>query len=99
MALTRLEVYKFIFNITQENKKFELHTDLFDDFSFAELKDELEEILDFSKSSAEHLQDKLLRPRIFKAYKKLKSKKRRTNPFFLLMLDLNFENLKIFLDL
>ena len=43
--LTSLEVYNSIFIITEENNKFEFYTDIFDEFSFAELKDEVEEIL------------------------------------------------------
>ena len=39
--LTSPEVYKFISNITEQNNKFELHTDIFNEFSFMELKDEL----------------------------------------------------------
>ena len=33
-GLTSLEVYIFIFKITEENNKFELYTDTFDEFSF-----------------------------------------------------------------
>ena len=46
LGLTRLEVYKSIFNKTEENNKFELFTDTFDEFSFTNVKDELEKILD-----------------------------------------------------
>ena len=41
IGLTSLEVYKSSFIITEENSKFELYTDTFDEFSFEELKDEL----------------------------------------------------------
>ena len=44
IGLISLEVYNSIFKITEENNKFELHTDTFDEFSFEELKDELEDI-------------------------------------------------------
>ena len=46
LGLTELEVYKSIFNINHTNNNFELHTDAIDEFSFAELKDRLEQILD-----------------------------------------------------
>ena len=48
VGLTDLEVYKSNFNITEKNNKFEIYADDFDEFSFAELKDELEEILSVS---------------------------------------------------
>ena len=41
IELTNLEVYNTFFSITEENTKFELYTDNFDEFSFTELKDEL----------------------------------------------------------
>ena len=46
VGLISLEVYNF-FNITDENYKFEPHTNNFDEFSFGKLKDELAEILIF----------------------------------------------------
>ena len=49
IALTALEIYNSIFNITVHIKNFELYTDTFDEFSFVELKDELEDNLDISK--------------------------------------------------
>ena len=57
VGLSLLEVCNSIFYITEEINKFELHTDTFDEFSLAELKDELEEILDISNTTSEHLQD------------------------------------------
>ena len=38
---TSLEVYLSNFNTTEENNKFELYTDVFDEFLFKKLKDEL----------------------------------------------------------
>ena len=64
LGLTSLEVYNNIFEITQENIFFELHTDIVDEFSFAQLKDETEEIFDDSNISPENIQDKTLGPRI-----------------------------------
>ena len=51
-------MYSSIFNITEENNKFELLTDIFDELLYTELKDEPEEILDTSNNTSEHLQDK-----------------------------------------
>ena len=59
VGLTSLHLCNSIFILTQKNK-LELHTDLVDEFSSIELKDELEEILDISNITHEHLQDKIL---------------------------------------
>ena len=48
VVLTDLEVYNSIFDINTTNNKFEHYTEKFDEFSFEELKDELEKILDYS---------------------------------------------------
>ena len=45
LGLIILELYNSVCNITEQNNKFQLHTDIFDELSFEELKDELEEIL------------------------------------------------------
>ena len=47
IGLTDLQVYNSIFNITEENKNFEIYRDTSTKFGFLELKDELEEILIF----------------------------------------------------
>ena len=54
IGLVNLEVYNSIFIKTEENNKFELCTDIFDEFSFEELKDELEEILSISDITPSH---------------------------------------------
>ena len=58
IAPTSLEVYNF-FNITYEKNLFELYTDSFDEFSYQELKVEVEKIVKISNVSNEHLQDEL----------------------------------------
>ena len=73
IGLLSLEVYNSIFIINPENNKFELYTDTFDEISFKELKDELEEILDISNITHGRLQDEIIGPRILKAYKKLET--------------------------
>ena len=60
IGLTSLEVFKFIFKETEENNKFELHTDTFDEFSFAKLRHGTEEIPKISNTSHKHLQAKIL---------------------------------------
>ena len=64
IGLTDLEVYNSIFNITEKNNKFELYRDAYDKFGFLELKDELEEILNISNITNEHLDDEIIGPRI-----------------------------------
>ena len=75
LGLIDLEVYNSIFNITKENNKFELYTDSFDEFSFPELKDEVEEILNISNITDDHLEDETLALRIAETYWKLRSDK------------------------
>ena len=53
--------------------------------SFPELKDELDEILDISNITPEHLQEKIIEPRNISAYKKLEVEKRRTDGYYMLL--------------
>ena len=55
-SLTDLEVYDSSFIKTEEKKEFELYTAAFDEFSFEELKDELEENLNISDITPHHPQ-------------------------------------------
>ena len=73
IGLIDLEVYNSILNITEENNKFELYTDTFDEFSFEELKDELEKILDISNITDDLLEDETTGPRIIQTYWKLRT--------------------------
>ena len=80
IGLTSLEEYNSTFNITEQNDNNEFHTETFDkQFSFTELKDELEEIFDISNITPTLLQDKILGPRIISAYKKIETEKRQTD--------------------
>ena len=63
IGLTDLEVYNSIFNITEENNKFEIYRDMSNKFGFLGLKDELEEILNIPHITDDHLDDELLGPR------------------------------------
>ena len=64
VGLTNLEVYNSIFNITEENNKFELYRDTSAKFGFLELKDELEDILNIPHIRNQHLDDEIIGPRI-----------------------------------
>ena len=74
LGLTSLEVYNFVSNVTEENKKVDFYTDTFDEFSFQKLKQEVEEILNISDITPPHLQDEIKRPRISQASNKLRLK-------------------------
>ena len=62
-----LQIYNSIFKTTETNNKFEFYTDKFDEFSFDELKDELEEILNISDITPYHLQHEKIGPRFIQA--------------------------------
>ena len=64
----------------------ELYTDTFDEFSFEELKDEIEEILNISDITPSHLQHKKLGPPINKAYNNLRSEKSSADAYIILIL-------------
>ena len=86
LGLIDLEVYSSIFNITRENNKFELYTDTFDEYSFEELKDEVEEILDIPEITDDHLEDETLAPRIAETYRKLRSDKSSHGGYIILLM-------------
>ena len=86
LGLIDLEVYNSIFNITKENNKFELHTDTFDEISFEELKNDVEEILNIPEITDDHLEDDILAPRIAETYRKLRSDKSRHDGFIILLM-------------
>ena len=86
IGLTDLEVYNSIFNITKENNKFELYTDNFDEFSFEELKDEVEEIVNIANITDDHLEDETIVPHVIKAYWELKSEKSSTDGYNILLM-------------
>ena len=83
LGLVDLEVYKSIFNITDENNKFELYRDTSGKFGFVELKDELEEILNISHITNEHLDDEILGPRIIDEFIKLSDEKKNTHVYMI----------------
>ena len=85
LGIVNLEVYNSIFNITEKNNKFELYRDTSDKFGFLELKDELEEILDISHITNEHLDDELLEPQIIDEYIKLSTEKSNSDGYMILL--------------
>ena len=86
LGLIDLEVYNSIFNITKENNKFELYTDTFDEFSFEEVKDEVEEILNIPEITDDDLEDDILAPRIAETYRKLRSDKSCYDGYIILLM-------------
>ena len=71
IGLTDLEVYNSIFNITEENNKFELYK--FPDkkaggVSYTKVRDEIEKDLDIEDITAADLQDDIIAPIIIKEY-------------------------------
>ena len=87
LGLVNLEVYNSIFNITEENNKFELYRDMSAKFGFLELKDELEEILNNSHITDDHLNDEVLGQRIIDEYIKQPRERMNTDGYMLLLLD------------
>ena len=78
IGLTDLEVYNSIFNITEENNKFELYK--FPDekasgISYTKVKDVIERDLDISDITDADLQDDIIAPIIIEEYKKQVTKR------------------------
>ena len=86
IGLTSLEVYNSVYNITEENNKFELYRDDSRKFGFLELKDELEEILNISHISQEHLDDEFIGSRIKDEFLKLSHEKKYNDGFSIFLL-------------
>ena len=102
MGLISLEVFNSIFNITEQKIKFELYTDNYDEFSFKELKIELEDIPLNSDITTSHLQHEVIGRRIIQAFKKYFSKIQALMVILYnccVMQDLLFEFLKIILEM
>ena len=78
LGLVDLEVYNSIFNITEENNKFELYK--FPDeksggISYTKVRDEIERDLDISDITATDLQDDLIGPIVIEEYRKQVTKR------------------------
>ena len=78
IGLTDLEVYNSIFNITEENNKFELYK--FPDekaggVTYEKVRDEIEKDLDIEDITAEDLQDDIIGPIIIEEYEEQVTKR------------------------
>ena len=73
IGLTSPEEFNSILNITKKIVNSNC-IDTFDEFSFEELRDELEEILETSNITSELLQNEIIGPRIIQRIKNQKQK-------------------------
>ena len=78
IGLTDLEVYNSLFNLTEENNKFELYK--FPDeksggVTYEKVRDEIEKDLGIEDITAEDLQDEIIAPIIIEEYKKQVTKR------------------------
>ena len=87
LGLVDLEVYNSIFNITEENNKFEIYRDTPTKFQILDLKDELEEILGIPHITREHLLDDETASRIIDEYHKLSQEKKNSDGYTILLLN------------
>ena len=86
ICLTSLEVCNSVFNITQENNKFQLYTDPLDsEFSFTKLKEDIAELPDLSRITVEDLEHKTTGPDSIQAYRELSIGESQTDGYFLLL--------------
>ena len=83
--LDEIDGFYQLIAVSEENNKFELDTDTFDEFSFSEFKDEVEEIFNVSDITPYHLQHEIIGPRIIETYWKLRSEKSNTDGFIILL--------------
>ena len=81
VGLIHWEVCNSIFNMTDDNNNFELQTDTFDVFSFAELIDELEEMPSFAEITPQDLQHQIRGPRFSKACERLRLEESSTDGY------------------
>ena len=87
IGLINLDVYNSIFNITEENNKFEIYRDTPIKFQFLDLKDELEEILGIPHLTREHLLDDETASRFIDEYHKLSHEKKNSDGYTILLLN------------
>ena len=78
IGLLNLEVYNSIFNITEENNKFELYKfpdDKIGGVTYEKVKGEIERDLDISDITTKDLQDDIIAPNIIEEYKEQVTKR------------------------
>ena len=86
IVLTTLEVYLSVFITTKDSNNFEFYTDSFDEFSFADIKEEFKETLGLSDITPTHLQHDLVGPHTHGAYEILGSEKLSTDIYLIIMM-------------
>ena len=86
IGLTDLEVYNSIFNITEEKNKLEKFRENSRKFGFLKLKDELDETLNISHITNEHLDYEVLGPRIVDEFLKLSHEAKNSDGYMILLL-------------
>ena len=96
IGLTNLEVYNSIFNITEENNKFQIYRDMTAKFGFLELKDELEEILNIPHITNEYLDDEIIGPRIIDEFIKLSNEKKNNDGYMILLFGYSASSFRYF---
>ena len=84
IGLVDLEVYNSIFNITEENNKFELYK--FPDekaggVTYEKVRDEIEKDLDIEDITAADLQDEIIAPFIVEEYRKQVTKRTKDDKY------------------
>ena len=104
IGLTDLEVYNSIFNITEENNKFELYK--FPDekaggVTYKKVRDEIEKDLDIEDITAEDLQDGIIGPIIIEEYNEQVTKRMNDEQYMNILAIYTrsvFQDLKVFLE-
>ena len=84
IGLTNLEVYIFIFNITEENNKFELYKhpdEKSGGVTYEKVRDEIEKDLDIEDITAADLQDEIIAPIIIEESKKQVTKRMKNEQY------------------
>ena len=88
IGLTDLEVYNSVFNITEENNKFELYKfpeDKIGGISYIKVRDEIERDLDISDFTDTDLKDDLIGPIIIEEYKKQVIKRMKVDKYMYIL--------------
>ena len=103
IGLTDLEVYNSIFNITEDNKKFE-HYKFPDEtgggVSYTKVRDEIERDLDLPVNTANDLQDDMIGPKIIKENREQVTKRMKDDKYkhiVAIYLNSMFQDFQIFL--
>ena len=88
LGLMNLEVYDSIFNITEENTKFEFYKipeEKSGGVLYEKVRDEIEKDLDISDSIAADLQDEVIDPIIIKEYREQVTRRMKDDKFMLFL--------------